>query len=646
VIKILFITAISFLTHLLFAEESRLLAPVKENLSGSIVIDVSKIRAAVNPLIFGHNVEAGDSQFIFGDKPNDHRNGSGLWDFTNAKPAPEPVQFAKDIGMKMMRYPGGCLVHNYDWHKAVGPIETRPDFAFGIDEYVSWCRTVGAEPLFTVPVYVGTPSDKADLVEYCNATATPDHPWAMKRAAWGHPEPYHIRYWEVGNEEDHGNHDVKPFQKFTAKQYAELFLEYVKAMKKVDPSIQMSVLMGTGTPPSDPWNAAVMQIVKDKADFVVIHTYLPSSDKWMRSTDAAAEMLAEYRELIKKNSGKDIPMAITEFNVSSHPARFSYAGALFSADYVRWMLEPEHHILMANYWQYVYGYWGFVRPSAKGWLRMPAYFTFRLWGEHFGTQLLAQEIKAPKYQAKVQNQIDKIDFQIQAKNADDYSIQSTGDGSLTFQLKNIHKEYYLTFATADASPETLYTMSFEAKITGEPGPYILGIGLMDKRGWGATQSAIGLEGLEAANTWQTFSKDYQTLSDATGVAGVVRLRGKSEAGVNANVEVRNLKIVRKVIQPYDLLTASSSISADGKTVYLIVFNKSPINTIQTKIQLRGSATGEAKIWTVNAASLDATDEKAEVARETVSGAIVKKENDAFILSLPEHSMSALEFKIQ
>lgn len=623
---------------------SRLIPASREDLSGSILIDAGKAKGPVNPLIFGHNLEAADGQFIFGSKPTDFRSANGVWDFTNARPVAEVVGYAKDIGMKMMRYPGGCLVHNFDWHKAVGPIDSRPAFAFGIDEYVSWCRTVGAEPLMTVAVYVGNAADKADLVEYCNAPATPAHPWAMKRAAWGHPEPYAIRYWEIGNEEDHGNHDVKPFQRFTAKQYAELFLEYEKAMKKVDPKIKMSVLMGTGTPPSDPWNAEVMKIVRDKADMVVIHTYLPATDFWMGSTDDAAGLIGEYQALIRKNAGRDIPLAVTEFNVNDHLNRFSYGAALFSADYIRYLLEPERNILMANYWHFSYGFWGFVRPTAQGWIKMPAYYTFRLWGSHFGARLLTTEVKAPHYRPQVENPIDTLQFSIPPKDGADFSLRSPGPGEVKVQLKNATKEIYPDFGTADASPASSYAIRFEARVVGDAGSSVLGLGAMDKRGWAATHSAIAVEGVQVSPDWTSFSGTYRTLPDATGITILARLRVKSDTGVNAAMEVRNLKITRIENQGYDLLTASSSVSADGKTLYLIVFNKSPINLIRTKVEVRGFAGKGAKIWTVNAPELESTSDKTEVAKETVSGEALKWEGNGLSLALPPHSMSAVEIK--
>jgi alpha-N-arabinofuranosidase len=226
---------------------------------------------------------------------------------------PEVLALSKEIGVAMLRYPGGCLVHNYDWKAAVGPLKDRPNFAFGVDEFIEWCRAAGAEPLMTVSAYVGGPAEAAELVEYLNAPADAQHPWAQKRAACGHAEPYGVRYFEMGNESDHGNHDVKPFRKHTPASYAEWFNDCAARMRAVDPSIRIGALMGTGTGPGDPWNRIVAAKTAGRADFIIVHTYVvnlwqpptgsklaDNADLLMRACLAAGDqteaMLAEYRE--------------------------------------------------------------------------------------------------------------------------------------------------------------------------------------------------------------------------------------------------------------------------------------------------------------------------------------------------------------
>ncbi|HEX2951425.1 MAG TPA: carbohydrate-binding protein CenC, partial [Armatimonadota bacterium] len=128
--------------------------------TATITVDAKQVLGKVQPLVFGHNVEAADGYNIFGSSHSyGGRNAEGLWNPEQKQLVPEMVAMSKEIGMKMMRYPGGCLAHNFNWHDAVGPIDQRPNFSFGVDEFIAYCRAVGAEPLMTVSAYVGTPQD-------------------------------------------------------------------------------------------------------------------------------------------------------------------------------------------------------------------------------------------------------------------------------------------------------------------------------------------------------------------------------------------------------------------------------------------------------------------------------------------------------
>ncbi|MEK6793998.1 MAG: alpha-L-arabinofuranosidase [Spirochaetota bacterium] len=652
---------------------------------GVITVDAGKVIGAVNPLVFGHNVEAAEGQFVFGPHSNSQgRTGSGLWDKKNKVPVPDAVRFSKEIGMKIMRYPGGCLVHNFDWKRTVGPLDERPDYTFGIDEFMTYCRAVGCEPLMNVAVYVGTPEDKAELVEYLNAPATPDHPWAMKRAQWGHKEPYRVRYFEIGNEEDHGNHDVKPFKKFTVQQYADYYLACESLMKKVDPSIKMGPHLGTGTGPYDKWNAEICRLAGSRSDFLALHTYqvgyhsdtgVISSDKLMRAcmagVDDLNDMLSEYRRIIRENAGRDIPLAITEFNgmfVQNKPIpyRYAYGTALFCADYVRSLLQPEQNILMANYWQFINGYWGFVRgpgdvstiPEGKAaeWKFLPAYYLFRLWGQHFGTTLLATEVGSPKIDfegvLRVKprrirtNEIIK-EPKITLADGSEGNASWKADGTtLTLSLKDYTGERYPTVTTFSVSPSATYQISFKARCIGSTEKYRIGIGLMDGRGWDATKSAIGVEKLNEAADWTDFTGSMTVLPDCTKLILLWRIIGKDTTPVNAAIEVKDIAVVADENEkpPFDALTATASFSANKKTVYVMVFNKHHILDIPSRITVNGANIASGKIWQVTG-PLESVNQKGEVA-ETISAAAVSVTKNTIDGVFPAHSMTAYEFAVR
>ena len=133
------------------------------------------------------------------------------------------IEKMRTIHAPMVRWPGGCFADSYDWRDGIGPMDKRPrrtnfwtdafpeamrkenlpqvyeSNQFGTDDFVRFCRLVGAEPYIAANVRSLTPLDFDRWVEYCNAprgTTT----LAEMRAAAGEPTPYNVRYWGVGNE--------------------------------------------------------------------------------------------------------------------------------------------------------------------------------------------------------------------------------------------------------------------------------------------------------------------------------------------------------------------------------------------------------------------------------------------------------------
>lgn len=661
-----------------------------------ITINASQIIGDVPQYVFGHNVEAGDPYGIFSSAHNYHqsRTGDGLWDPDKALPVPEMVIVSKQVGMKMLRYPGGCLTHNFDWHNAVGPIAQRQNFAFGINEFITFCRSVGAEPLMNVSAYVGGPQDAADLVEYLNAPADEKHPWARKRAEWGHPQPYHIKYFEMGNESDHGNHNVVPHKQFTAEQYAQWFNECARRMRAIDPSVKMGALMGTGTPVYDPWNSIVLKSTKGRANFIIVHTYAVgciqddaetiSSDSLMQACMAVGDQLetklADYNRIIKKFSGKKLPLAITEYNAAfiqenPVPYRFAYGPALFSADYIRIMLKPETNVLMANYWHLVNGYWGMIRTlreneDVPGMKKMPAYYLYRLWGEHFGDRLVYVKVKSPRVEfAKgvcgvesatgnkfepegvvTQNLIkNKV---LKAVKGSGYCTQVNADGTLTAKLDGLVSEEYPTFITLNSPIKgQSYIISFEARARGDVAGARLGLGLCDSRGWNAVQSAVGVEGIQNARQWKKFEGRLQVRPDCPGVFVLWRLQSNASYPATGTIDVRNLKVVRyrsNEFAAYPAITASASKSSDGKRLYLIVFNKHHSKDIQADIAVHGlRSVKSVRRWTVTGPSLAATNLQSEEVRETESGVpMPPPQRGVLTHTFPARSMTAVEFTLK
>ena len=157
------------------------------------------------------------------------------------------LEAIKGLNVPVLRWPGGNFVSGYHWMDGIGPKEKRPrkvDWAwhaeesnrFGTDEFIEYCREVGTEPYICVNLGTGTIDEAAAWVEYCNGTG--DTYYANLRRQNGHPEPYNVKYWGLGNE----MYGFWQIGAKTADDYAKLAMEAAKLMKWTDPSIKLDLL--------------------------------------------------------------------------------------------------------------------------------------------------------------------------------------------------------------------------------------------------------------------------------------------------------------------------------------------------------------------------------------------------------------------
>jgi alpha-L-arabinofuranosidase len=155
----------------------------------------------------------------------------------------------REAGFKMAKWPGGNFVSGYDWYDGIGDVDKRPPRLqsmwssrvesndVGIHEFVAFCRLLGAEPDLTINSGFGSAREAAEEVEYCNGST--DTRLGKLRAENGHPEPFNVRLWSIGNE----MYGPWQFGRMSLNQYWEKHNRIVEAMKKVDPKIKV-VLSG------------------------------------------------------------------------------------------------------------------------------------------------------------------------------------------------------------------------------------------------------------------------------------------------------------------------------------------------------------------------------------------------------------------
>ena len=157
---------------------------------------------------------------------------------------PEVIAALKELRFGVLRFPGGNFVSSYEWRYGVGEIDKRPPIFdpvwhavqpndVGTDEFLTLCRLLGVDPYITVNAGFGDAWSARELVEYTNGAATT--PMGKWRAENGHPEPYHVKFWGVGNE-PWGDYQMGSM---SLPQFELKHNVFAKEMRKVDPSIKL-----------------------------------------------------------------------------------------------------------------------------------------------------------------------------------------------------------------------------------------------------------------------------------------------------------------------------------------------------------------------------------------------------------------------
>ncbi|WP_068619052.1 arabinosylfuranosidase ArfA [Paenibacillus tuaregi] len=243
-------------------------------------------------------------------------------------------QLVQELNVPIIRYPGGNFVSGYNWEDGVGPVDQRPkrlDLAWrttepnevGTNEFMKWAREVGSEVMMAVNLGTRGVDAARNLLEYCN------HPegsyWSDLRRRHGYEQPHGVKTWCLGNEMD------GPWQigQKTPQEYGRLAYETGKAMRLVDPSIEL-VSCGsssTGMPTFPEWEAITLDHTYEIADYVSLHQYYGNRDNDSANFLARTMDMEHFIHTVsstcdyikaKKRSKKTMMLSFDEWNVWYH----------------------------------------------------------------------------------------------------------------------------------------------------------------------------------------------------------------------------------------------------------------------------------------------------------------------------------------
>ena len=241
----------------------------------------------------------------------------------------------RQLGVPIVRYPGGNFVSGYNWLDGVGPKQDRPrvlDKAwntietnqFGTNEFMAWCKNVEAKPLMGLNLGTGTPEKAAALVEYCNVEKGTK--WSDLRRSHGVEQPYKVEHWCLGNEMD------GPWQigHMTAAEYGMKAQDAARQMRDVDSSLKLIACgsSGPGMPTYLEWDREVLELCYEHVDGLSLHRYLGNtkdetggeSSKFLALNLSMEKQIAETLavcDLVRghKRSPKKLWLSFDEWNV-------------------------------------------------------------------------------------------------------------------------------------------------------------------------------------------------------------------------------------------------------------------------------------------------------------------------------------------
>lgn len=384
----------------------------------SISVFPVKILGEVDPRIYGHFIEH-LGRCIYG----------GIWD--TEKNALNEKVISSIMGLKppVIRWPGGCFSDNYHWMDGVGPVDERPKRdnmpwsllgpeygpletnRFGTDEFIDFCRRVGAEPYINVNVGSGTPEEAANWVEYCNGSH--NSRFGSLRAKYGHLRKHNVKYWGIGNEL------YGPWETghMSAEEYAEKFIEYHDAMKAVDPEIELVAVGADQRFPN--WTRTVLQKAGKYIDYLSIHFYFPgifpeegggeiredikSYQRIIASSFLFQEILEWVRETINSVMGNNnkVKIAVDEWNLwwdtnQLLSANYSLRDGLWAASVLNKFIKMANVVKMANVAQLVNTI-GIIQTRDGNVFHTAIYEVMKLYREYTQNYAVSAEVSSPKF---------------------------------------------------------------------------------------------------------------------------------------------------------------------------------------------------------------------------------------------------------
>ena len=353
------------------------------------------------------------------------------------------IKLVKELGITIVRYPGGNFLSGYDWKDGVGPKENRPqrlDLAwhsletnqFGLDEFMKWTEKSDVQPMMAVNVGSAGLKEALELLEYTNVDA--ESKWAQYRVENGRQNPYDIKVWCLGNEMD------GPWQlgHMNATNYARVAGDIARGMRQMGEDLEL-VICGSSNramPTFGQWEETVLEDAYDLIDHISLHTYYEDHGDLQSFLSIAVDLDYFINEVCdiadavkaKRRSDKTITLSLDEWNVwrlSEYSAlprpknweiapkliedEYNVADALVVGNLLISILRRSDRVKMACLAQLVNVIAPIrTEPDKAAW-RQTTFFPFAYTAKYGRGTTLSTRIEANKIETKKFGAVDSVD---------------------------------------------------------------------------------------------------------------------------------------------------------------------------------------------------------------------------------------------
>ena len=387
----------------------------------------------------------------------------------------------KQLGVPIIRYPGGNFVSGYNWLHGVGPKDKRPreldkawnsinSTQFGTNEFMAWCKLAGTEPLMGLNLGTGSAEEAAALVEYCNVEKGTK--WSDLRREHGIADPYKVKRWCLGNEMD------GPWQigHMSAVEYGMKADDAARQMSYADPDSSLQFIACGSSGPFMPtyleWDRQVLEQCYDRVDGLSLHRYFDNdestggnSSKYLAMNLTMDRQIAEtvaVCDLVRghKRSSKKLWLSFDEWNVwyrarsgdavDGHKKEaphlleepYNLEDALLVGGLVNTLLRNADRVKLACLAQLV----NVIAPIATnsdGLFRQTIYYPYS-WALQYGRgAILSLLVESPTYDVPQLEQVPYLDVA---------GTLSEGKVSLFILNRDLAKAHQLELVWEDKSP--------------------------------------------------------------------------------------------------------------------------------------------------------------------------------------------------